>query len=263
MRADHDPWSDLRRRRDDARLQRRQLGGDGQARAELVRRYLPLARSLAWRYRSSGEPIDDLIQVASLGLIKALQRWDPDRGTTLATFAVPTMLGELRRYLRDHTWAVKPPRSKQELALAARRAHDRISQQRSHAATVAEVARLLQRSEEDVLDALEAGAAQRAESLDIQLVDGDDGRSFLDLQGEPDAGYARVADTSMLDELTARLDVRAREVLRLHFHEDLLQREIAERVGCSQMQVSRIVRDSLNRLRLYAGMPAEPGAAAA
>jgi RNA polymerase sigma-B factor len=240
----------VRRRRDDARLQRRQLAGDGQARTELVERYLPLARSLAWRYRTSGEPIDDLIQVASLGLVKALQRWDPDRGTRFATFAVPTMLGELRRYLRDHTWAVKPPRAKQELAIAARRAHGRLSQQRSHAATVAEVARMLQRTDEEVLEALEAGAAQRAESLDAPLDDG----SFLDLQAEPEAGYARVVDSSMLDDLTARLDLRAREVLRLLFHEDLLQREIAERVGCSQMQVSRIVRDAIDRLRLHAGL---------
>jgi RNA polymerase sigma-B factor len=224
----------------------------------LVARYLPLARSLAWRYRSSGEPIDDLVQVASVGLVKAVERWDPDRGTMFATFAVPTMLGELRRYLRDHTWTVKPPRAKQDLALAARRAHDRFSQQRSHAATVAEVARLLQRTEKDVRDALDAGAAQRAESLDTPLARGGDGPRFLDLEGEPEAGYARVEDSSMLDDLTARLDVRAREVLRLLFHEDLVQREIAERVGCSPMQVSRIVRDSLNRLRLYAGRQGEP-----
>jgi RNA polymerase sigma-B factor len=250
----------MRRRQEDVLLQRRQLGGDRRARAELAERYLPLARSLAWRYRSSGEPIDDLVQVASMGMVKALQRWDPDRGTAFATFAVPTMLGELRRYFRDHTWAVKPPRAKQELALAAGKARDQLSQQRSHAATVAEIARMLQRSEEDVLDALEAAVAQRAESLDVPLEDGDEGRCFRDLRGEPEAGYARVADSAMLDDLTRRLDVRSREVLRLHFHEDLLQREIAERVGCSQMQVSRIMRESLAQLRLYAR---EPGAAAA
>jgi RNA polymerase sigma-B factor len=263
MRADDARWSDVRRRRNDARLQRRQLGGDGRARTELVEQYLPLARSLAWRSRTSGEPIDDLVQVASLGLVKALQRWDPERGTTFATFAVPTMLGELRHYLRDRTWAVKPPRAEQELALAVRRAHAGLSQQRSHAATVAEIATTLQRTEEEVLDALEAGAAQRAESLNVPVVDGDEGRSFLDLHGEPDAGYARVMDASMLDDLTACLDMRSREVLRLHFHEDLLQREIAERIGCSQMQVSRIVRDALSRLRLHAGLTRQPGIAPA
>jgi RNA polymerase sigma-B factor len=263
MPADGQRLGDMRRRMDDARLQRRQLGGDRQARRELAERYLPLARSLARRYRNSGEPIDDLVQVASVGLVKALQRWDPDRGSAFATFAVPTMLGELRRYFRDHTWAVKPPRPKQELALAVGRARDRVSQQRTRAATVAEIARMLERTEEEVLDALEAAAAQHAESLDVPLDDGDEGRSRLDLRGEPEAGYARVADAAMLDDLTARLDVRAREVLRLHFHEDLLQREIAELVGCSQMHVSRIVRDSLDRLRLYARLPAGPDVAAA
>jgi RNA polymerase sigma-B factor len=263
MLTEGDGWTDMRRRLDDARLQRRQLRGDRQARTMMVERYLPLARSLAWRYRSSSEPTDDLVQVASLGLVKALQRWDPDRGTTFASFAVPTMLGELRRYFRDHTWAVRPPRAKQELALAAAKARERVSQERSHAATVAEIARMLDRTEEDVLDALEAGAAQRAESLDVSLVDGDEGPSFIDLHGAPDPGYARVADAAMLDDLTARLDVRSREVLRLHVQEDLLQREIADRVGCSQMQVSRILRDSVNRLRLYAGLSGEPGVAAA
>jgi RNA polymerase sigma-B factor len=263
MPAEIQRWSDTRRRLDDARLQRRQLGGDHQARRELAERYLPLARSLARRYRNSGEPIDDLVQVACVGLVKALQRWDPDRGTAFGTYAVPTMLGELRRYFRDHTWAVKPPRAKQELALAAGKARDRVSQQRSRAATVAEIAKMLGRSEEDVLDALEAAAAQRAESLDVPLADGDEVPSFVDRQGAPDAGYAQVTDSAMLDQLTARLDTRAREVLRLHFHEDLLQREIAERVGCSQMQVSRIVRESINRLRLYAGPPAESGVAPA
>jgi RNA polymerase sigma-B factor len=251
------------RRRDEAKLQRRQLAGDGRARTELVERYLPLARSLAWRYRSSGEPIEDLVQVASLGLVKALQRWDPDRGTTFASFAVPTMLGELRRHLRDYTWVVKPPRAKQELALAVRRAHGEVSHRRSHAATVAELARMLQRTEEEVLEALEASAAQRAESLDAPVADDDERTSFLDLRGAPEAGYARVADAAMLDVLIAALDRRAREVLRLHFHEDLLQREIAERMGCSQMQVSRILRDALERLRLLAGLPGAPGVAPA
>jgi RNA polymerase sigma-B factor len=262
MPADRDRSSNLRRRLGDARLQRRQLGGDRRARAELVERYLPLAKSLAWRYRTGGEPIDDLVQVASLALQKALQRWDPDRGTTFSTFAVPTILGELRRHFRDRTWAVKPPRATQELAIAVIRTRERLSQQGSRAPGLAQIAATLQRTEEEVIEALMAAGAQHAEPLDQPPLD-DDGRAgWLDRHGELEPGYARVVDASMLDGLIARLDPRARVVLHLAFAEGMVQREIAERIGCSQMQVSRIVRDALERLRLYAGVREEPAVAA-
>jgi RNA polymerase sigma-B factor len=239
------------RRLEDARLQRRQLNGDRQAAAELAERYLPLARRLAFRYRNRGEPIDDLFQVACVGLVNALQRWDPDRGTTFATFAVPTILGELRRHFRDRTWAVKPPRSAQELSLAVGKARDRLWQEGSRAPTVAEIAGLIGSSQEQVLAALEAGAAHSAESLDVPAVEGGDASiTALDVLGEHDAGYGRVENAMALDQVIATLDEQAREVVRLRFLEDLLQREIAQRLGCSQMQVSRILRDSLRTLGL-------------
>jgi RNA polymerase sigma-B factor len=239
----------MKRRLDDRRLQRRQLRGDRNARAEMVERYLPLARGLAFRYRHGGEPVDDLIQVASVGLLKALQRWDPERGTAFSSFAVPTIVGELRRYLRDFTWAVKPPRATQELALLAAKARERVWNEHARPATVAEIAEALGRSHEDVSDALEAAGARRSEPLD-EL-------------GGPDVDFGRVLDAVTIGALTAVLDERAREVVRLRFSEDLVQRDIAERVGCSQMQVSRILRDALKTMQRHAGLHDQLGLAAA
>ncbi len=248
-----------RARREDQRLQRRQRRGDHHARAALTERYLPLARQLASRYRPGSEPFDDLVQVASLGLVKALQRWDPDRGTAFSTFAVPTILGELRRYFRDSTWAVRPPRRTQELAQQVGQGRDRLWQELGRAPTVAEVAFALGRGEEEVHDGLEARAAQYADSLEAPLADEEDASATrLEQLGAPDPGYANVEARAMVDELASGLDARARLVLRLRFREDLLQREIAERVGCSQMQVSRILRDSLKRLRRHPARPSEP-----
>ena len=240
-----------RRRLEDARLQRRHLAGDRRAAAALAERYLPLARRLALRYRNSGEPLDDLIQVASVGLVNALRRWDPDRGSAFATFAVPTILGELRRYFRDNTWAVRPPRSAQELSLAVSKARDQLWQQGSRAPTVAEIAASLGRSQEEVLDGLEANGARHVESLDEPILEGgDETITGVDVLGEPEAGYGRVENAVILDQVIAILDEQARAVVRMRFLEDLLQREIAQRLGCSQMQVSRILRDSLSTLGL-------------
>jgi RNA polymerase sigma-B factor len=238
------------RRLHDARLQRRHRRGDRRAGAELAERYLPMARKLALRYRGSGEPVDDLVQVASVGLVMALMRWDPDRGVAFSTFAVPTILGELRRYFRDSTWAVRPPRAKQELSLVVAKAREQLAHHGSRGALVAELAGKLGCSQDDVRDALEAGAARRAESLDVPVGDsGEETLTGLDLLGESEPGYARVETEVTLDRLTETLDERAREVVRLRFREDLYQREIGERIGVSQMQVSRILRESLSRLQ--------------
>jgi len=189
---------------------------------------------LASRYRKGNEPFDDLVQVASLGLVKALERWDPDRGTAFSTFAVPTILGELRRCFRDSTWAVRPPRGPQELAQQVAQARDRLWQELGRAPAQGEVAVALGRSDEEVLDGLEAGAAQYADSLDAPLAD-QEGASATRLEqlGASDPGYANVEARAMVDELASVLDTRARLVLRLRFREGLLQREIADRVGCS------------------------------
>jgi RNA polymerase sigma-B factor len=233
----------------DRSLQRRHRNGDRTARDELVERHLSLARALAMRYRDRGEPVADLTQVAYLGLLKAVDRWDPDRGTAFSSFAVPTILGELRRYFRDKTWMVKTPRDVQELWLRIARARDELWQL-GHTPTANDVARHLDVSIEDVNDALMAGAGRAVDSLDEPL------------NTEPESGLTRldrIADTRdefdsadaavTFAQLSETLDPRAREVLRLRYREDLLQWEIGERVGCSQMHVSRILRDSIATLR--------------
>jgi RNA polymerase sigma-B factor len=247
-------------RSDDRRL--RKLG-DRRARAELATRYLPLARALALRYRHSGEPLDDLVQVASLGLVKAIERWDPDRGTAFGTFAIPTILGELRRHFRDCTWIVKPPRATQELSLLVNRARDSLWRDLGREPTVSEVATLIERTPEDVVRAIEAGKAQHPKRLDTPLAeDGEHGTTHLDLLGGADAALVAVDDRLWAEHLVGMLDRRARRVVRMRFELDLHQHEIGERVGVSQMHVSRILRDALDTLHRHAaGIP--PGASRA
>jgi RNA polymerase sigma-B factor len=233
----------------DQELQRRHRGGDARARHELIERYLPLARQLAGRYRDRSEPVADLTQVAYLGLMGAVDRWDPERGSAFSTFAVPTILGQLRRHFRDSTWLVRPPRDLQELWLEVSRARDELWQDLGRSPTARDVADRLGVSIEQVSDALQLGATRVAESLDELLrPDDPDGATALDRAADPDDGYA-VADAAIaLDQMSGVLDDRAKEVIRLRYQEDLLQREIAERVGCSQMHVSRILREAVSAL---------------
>jgi RNA polymerase sigma-B factor len=241
-----------RRQRDDQRLKRRHRGGDDRARDALIERYMPLARSLALRYRRASEPLDDLVQVASVGLVKAVDRWDPERGLAFSSYAVPTILGELRRYFRDSTWDVRPARDLQELCLSVEEARDALWADLGRQPTVADLAGRLKRTEEEVVEALQAGEGRSARSLDAPVHDEeDDSASAGDLIGQRDAEYDRVEAGITIERLTGVLDERAREILRLRFQEDLLQSEIAERVGCSQMHVSRIIRSSLERLYAY------------
>jgi RNA polymerase sigma-B factor len=248
-----------RRQRDDQRLKRRHHRGDDRAREELIERYMPLARSLALRYRRASEPLDDLVQVASVGLVKAVDRWDPDRGLAFSSYAVPTILGELRRYFRDSTWDVRPARDLQEMCLSVEEARDALWADLGRQPTVADLAERLHRTEEEVVEALQAGEGRSARSLDAPVHDEeDDSASAGDMLGRPDAEYERVEAGITIERLTGVLDERAREILRLRFQEDLLQSEIAERVGCSQMHVSRIIRASLERLYAYgSGLSAE------
>jgi len=240
----------LHRGLEDGELQRRQLRGDVEARAELVTRYLPLAQRLARRYRNRSEPLDDLVQVASVGLMKSLQNWDPDRGSALVTYAIPTILGELRRHFRDHTWLVRPPRALQDLAIAAYAVQARGAPQ---ADTASAIARVLERSEDEVIEAMAALAGRHAASRGTTHEDDDRPPAERDLRGDVDAGYSRVEDSMLIEDLVGALDDRGREVVRLTYHEDLVQSDIAERIGCSQMHVSRLLRDALKRMRLRAG----------
>ena len=243
----------------DQRLRRR---GDSRARSELAERYLPLARSLALRYRHTQEPIEDLMQVASVGLVKAIDRWDPERGTAFVSFAVPTIRGELRRYFRDCTWIVRPPRALQELALQVIRVRNQLWTAQGREPTVAELAAALGRPREEIVDAVAAAEGRHPVSLDAPAADGD-GSAHLDLRGDTDAALAAVNDRLLADHLVRSLDSRARAVLRMRFELDLRQWEIADRVGVSQMHVSRILRDSLATLHRHAtGAAPRPSRAA-
>jgi len=241
-----------RRQRDDQKLMRRHQRGDARAREELIERYMPLARSLALRYRRASEPLDDLIQVASVGLVKAVDRWDPDRGLAFSSYAVPTILGELRRYFRDATWDVRPARDLQELCLAVEEAREALWGELGRSPTAADIAGRLGRSQEDVVEALQATEGRSVRSLDAPVHDEEEGSASAgDLIGQNDGEFERVEAGVTIERLAGVLDDRAREILRLRFQEDLLQSEIAERVGCSQMHVSRIIRSSLEKLYAY------------
>jgi RNA polymerase sigma-B factor len=231
---------------------RRVQTGDGRAREELIERYIPLARSLALRYRRASEPLDDLVQVASVGLVKAVDRWDPERGLAFSSYAVPTILGELRRHFRDATWDVRPARDLQELCLALEEARESLWGELGRQPTVGDLAARLNRPPEQIVEALQASAGRSLRSLDAPVHDEEhDSATAGDLIGGEDEEFLRVEAGVTLDRLTGILDDRARIILRLRFKDDLLQSEIAELVGCSQMHVSRIIRASLEKLYAY------------
>ena len=219
----------------------------------LVERFLPLARQLARRYQRPDEPFDDLFQIACLGLINAIDRFDLDRGLAFSSYAVPTILGEIKRYFRDRTWSVRVPRDLQELALKVDRAVSELSLDLHRQPTVEEIGAKVGADEEDVLEALEASGAYRATSLQTPWgADEDSGDTLGDVIGHEECGFARAEDRATIAHVTRVITPREREVLHLRFAEDLTQAEIGERIGVSQMQVSRIIRQALARLRSYA-----------
>jgi RNA polymerase sigma-B factor len=254
----------LGRARDDELLRRYARTRDPQLRDQLFDRWMPLARQLARRYGRTTEPFEDLLQVASIGLLKALQGFDPERGKAFSSYAVPTIMGELKRYFRDRTWSVRMPRSLQELAIRVEDARDRLSGELGRSPSIAELAHAAGASEEDILEALQAGDAYHATSLDAQRTDeDDDGFSLADALGGPDHGFRLAEHRALLTCVLAELDDRDREIVRLRFEEDLTQHEIASIVGVSQMQVSRLLRRSLNVLRMAAERHPERAAAVA
>jgi RNA polymerase sigma-B factor len=227
-----------------------QRDGDVAARDALVERFMPLARSLARRYDRSSEPFDDLVQVACLGLVKAVDRFDVERGHAFASFAVPTILGELKRYFRDSGWAVHVPRGPQERALKVEEAQQSLTLRTGRAPTVSEIAEYLEMSIEDVLGALQAAQAYDALSLDAPRPSRDgDSETYGESLGEEDDRFALVDADVTVAEALRQLPERERRVLQLRFVEDLTQTEIAKRVGVSQMQVSRLLRRALEQLR--------------
>jgi RNA polymerase sigma-B factor len=222
------------------------------SRDALIERNLPLARALAHRYRHGPEAMEDLIQVAALGLVKAADRWDPDRGFAFSSFAVPTILGELRRHFRDATWDVRPPRGLQERCLSIERATNRLARD-GREPTIAELAEHLGWSVHDVAEGLQAIECRKLPSLDAPAGAVENGTMALgDTVGRDEAGYARAESQDAFERLIGGFDNRARTTLRLRFERDLRQWEIAPRIGCSQMQVSRIIGRSLEALSGFA-----------
>jgi RNA polymerase sigma-B factor len=242
------------RSREDRRLlERLHRCGDQAARDALVERFLPLARQLARRYQHGGEQLDDLVQVASLGLLKAIDRFDPSRETAFSSFAVPTILGELKRHFRDKGWSVRVPRDLQELAVRVDRVTDQLGRELGRAPSVAEIAERTGTTVEQVLEAREAAGAYRAVSLDRSRDEDDEGDGGMaKAVGIEDPGFRVAEDAATVERLMRVLSDREREVLRLRFAEDLTQSEIGARVGVSQMHVSRLIRQAVAQLRAAA-----------
>ena len=220
--------------------------GDRAAREELAERMLPLARSLARRYAGKGEPLDDLEQVASLGLLKAIDRFDVTREVRFATFAVPTIAGELKRHFRDRGWMLRVPRDIQELSARVVRARDALTRELGRSPSVNDVANTLGASVEQVLEAVRAADAYRMMSLDEPLAEG---AGALEAIGGEDDGYELAEHRVLLRRGLDRLGEREREIVRLRYYEGLTQREIARAVGVSQMHVSRLIRRSIDSMR--------------
>jgi RNA polymerase sigma-B factor len=231
-------------------FERWQTFRDRRAREALIERFMPLARSLARRYRRSSEPFEDLVQVANLGLVKAIDRFDASRGNAFTSFAVPTILGELKRYFRDSGWAVHVPRGAQERARKVEEAEQLITGKTGRPPTVNQLAQYLELSYEEVLDGLETTQAYATVSLDAPRPTEDESSgSYGDSIGQHDGTLALVDDSVTVSAAIKHLPIRERQVLHLRFAEDLTQTEIAERIGVSQMQVSRLLRRSLQSLR--------------
>ena len=236
--------------------------GDRRLRDELVEAHIPLAQFLARRFSHRGESHEDLVQVALLGLLKAVDRFEPDRGLQFSTFATPTIVGELKRHFRDKGWAMRVPRRVQELHLQLGRVVGTLSQELGRSPTVAEIAQHAGGSEEDVLEAMEAGGMYRLASLDgpAAVGDGEEGTDMASMVGEVDPEFDRVEQQSELSELLSVLPEREQTIVYLRFFRGLTQSEIAERVGISQMHVSRLLARSLEMLRGEAQLGETAGA---
>ena len=216
----------------------------------LVERFLPLARSLAARYARPGEPFDDIFQVACIGLVNAIDRYDLSRGRAFSSFAVPTIVGEIKRYYRDKTWSVNVPRDLQDRVLAVDRAVRELESELARKPTVAELADRLSLTDEDILEALHANQGRRAASLDAPH--DDDDASLGDSIATHENGFQRAEQRASLARLTAILTPREQRILALRFGADLTQAQIGQHMELSQMQISRILRQAITKLRAYA-----------
>jgi len=244
--VEHALESASRARRERELLRRVHVLGDPRARDQLAEEMLPLARALAGRYTGRGEPLDDLVQVACVGIMKAIDGFDLSRDVRFSSYATPTVLGEIKRYFRDKTWAMRVPRGMQELQIEVAKARDKLTTELGRSPTVQELADAVGQPFEEVLQTIQSQDARRTRSLDEPT--GED-VTLADSIGARDPDLARAEMRVLLADAFDVLSARDREVLRLRFTEDLTQTEISKRVGVSQMQVSRIIRQSLVRLR--------------
>jgi len=222
---------------------------DPKVREELVPQYAALVHSLARRFAGRGEPLEDLEQVGYLGLIAAINRFDPGLGLEFTTFATPTILGEIKRYFRDKSWAVRVPRRLQETYARVVRTQQELSQELGRGPTVPEIAARLELEPDEVLQALEAGPAQRALSLESPAGSGDSEGELGDRIGAEDENLSRIELQNMLAGAMRHLTPREREIMVLRFVEQLPQTEVARRLGISQMHVSRLQRAALAQLK--------------
>ena len=219
------------------------------ARERLIRNYLPLANAIARRFdRGQRVPLEDLQQIAAIGLLKALDRYDPAHGAAFSTFAVPTMQGEILRYFRDFTWTVRPPRELQERAIRIEREREQLTNDLGRNPTARELAAHVGCTPEELLDASEAGHARSSDSFDRPATTEDDAATLGERLGHEDPAFEAAEASATLDRLLNTLSERDQLVLRLRFREDLTQTEIARRIGCSQMHVSRIQRAAIAQL---------------
>jgi len=228
------------------------LEGDSAARDELVARYMPATRQLARRYARSHEAVDDLAQAATVGLIRAVDRFDLDLGTNFSTYAFPTMSGELKRYLRNTRWGVHMPRGMQERTLEVRRATELLSGRLDRPPTPGEIADELGLTLEETLDALQAEGARDPVSLQTPRHDEEDAGTLGETIGADDDGYERVDELSAMAAALRTLPERERRIIELRFGSDMTQSEIAADIGVSQMQVSRLLRRAIGRMRIVA-----------
>ena len=218
-------------------------------RERAIEAWLPLGRHLAQRFHGRGEPLDDLVQIATVGLIKAIDRFDPEYGNDFAAYAVPTIVGEIKRHFRDRTWDVRVPRRLQELKLDINEATSTLAQQLGRSPTVADIAGYLQRSEDEVLEGLDGARAYSAVSLQTLVGNGEDGTELGDLFGVEDHELALAEFRASLGPALEALGPREQKIVILRFFGNLTQTQIAERVGISQMHVSRLLVRSLATLR--------------
>jgi RNA polymerase sigma-B factor len=239
---------DLRTESESVLYDRWRRRGDERAHAELVTRHLPLVRQLARRYAYTSEPLDDLVQVGSLGLLHALARYDPRVGSSFKAYAVPTILGELRRHFRDTAWSVHLPRSLQERTRSVQSAISALQATLGRSPTISEIAERIGATSEQVIEAMEARLAYRVESLDAPIEPGDE-RDQWQRAGELDNGFDTAEQSAFLSRALNALPERERQLVRLRFEEDLSQSEIGRRLGVSQMHVSRLLRRALDRIQ--------------